>query len=312
MKTVLIFVPVFDDADALLLLTEEILELVDGNQGYENNLVLHFCFLLDGSPVGTYDAALSIVERHSATFSMICYSRNYGYERALTHSINFANSDALIFLDCDGEDPPEMIFDFIEHWMEGERIVYGYRFDRPENRTMKKLRHAFYDVLKIVSDGNSIPRMANFLLMDSSIYKNLQNLDDNFPFLRFKIANLGFSPRGIKYTRRSRIAGKSAYNFYGNVKYAFAGILSSSTWALRIVGISGFGLAAIIPFSVLGKFDNPLLDVAIDLFYVTSLSLILVYLSRFYSNSIRLDKPIVDVNRSVINTDLIDILFYEK
>jgi len=310
MKKVLVFIPVFNDVESLFLLTDEIIKLNKKNK--TDNLIIHFCFLMDGSPNETYDAALSIVKKFPTTFSMVCYSRNYGYERSLTHSINFARSDALVFLDCDGEDPPEMIFSFIEKWKEGQKIVYGYRFDRPENIVIKTLRHSFYDLLKTVSDGNSIPRMANFFLIDSSIYKYLKNLNDNFPFLRFKIANLGFSPYGIKYTRRKRIAGKSAYNITGNLKYALAGILSSSTWVLRVLGIAGFVLAILMPLFIFTQYNLFYFSTIVDFFIIISLSFILIYLSRIYSNSIRLDKPIVDIDKSIINSDIIDISFYEN
>lgn len=190
-------------------------------------------FLNNASTDGTYEVLRNLAESH-AFVHYISLSTNVGYQRSLECGLHHAKGDLLAFIDVDCEDPPEMILDFVRCHEEGNDIVYGERVDRVENWFVKQLRKIFYHVVHRIADEEVILYMAEFALFTAEVREAIIADKSSFPFIRSSIARVGFRRAGIPYKRQRRVAGETHYNFFGMAVFAIAGILASSTLALRL------------------------------------------------------------------------------
>jgi dolichol-phosphate mannosyltransferase len=221
--------------------------------------------------------------------------------------VSYATGDATIVIDVDCEDPPEMIPLFIKKWQAGFDIVYGQREDRPEPRILVSIRKLFYRVLRLMADTDIILDMAEFALVSSRVREVMCNNSNTFPFLRAEIGYSGFKRFGIKYDRQQRVIGKSYYNLWGMFKFAIAGILSVSTFPLRIAiyfwPFIAIGNLIFIIMGLIGGFGSAFTAlVVLDLLYcITLLTTHGMYLARIYKNIISRPIFIVDWKLSYIN-----------
>ncbi len=190
-------------------------------------------FLNNASTDGTYQAIEKLRQEHSFVY-VITLSRNVGYQRSLECGLRNAKGDVITFIDVDCEDPPEMILEFVKYYEEGYDVVYGERVDREEIRPIKMLRKLFYQVVHRLADEEIILYMAEFSLFTAEVRDAMVQDRDSFPFIRSSIARVGFHRIGIPYKRQRRIAGETHYNLLSMTIFAIAGILSSSTLALRV------------------------------------------------------------------------------
>ncbi|MDA8705499.1 glycosyltransferase family 2 protein [Litoricolaceae bacterium] len=236
------------------------------------------------------------IQKFDPSVGLICLSRNFGYQASVCAALNIIDSDLSIVVDCDCEDPPEMIPLLLDKIESGYDIVYGERVDRTENKVITMTRNFFYRFLKRIGDYDIILYMAEFALITKAVREAcLKNTSCNsFPFLRAEIGYVGFKRVGIPYKRESRAFGKSYYNLIGMVMFAIAGILTSSTFPLRLIS---YGL----PFLVLVNISNLILAVeviwvlVINLTYISMcLSILAAYIARIYKNGLQRDVYIID------------------
>ena len=219
--------------------------------------------------------------------------------------LTYAAGAAIIIIDVDCEDPPEMIPEFILKWETGFDVVYGIRWNRPDIWPLKAARNLFYRVLHAVADMDIVLYMAEFSLLSSHVRDATLNAANSFPFLRAEIGYVGFERCGISYTRESRVAGRSHYNIFRMIKFAGAGILTASTFALRVP-------LYILPFLILANvillcWTTNTSDVGfhslvtLDLLYLITLATILgLYVARVYKNGIGRPNFHVNLKRSLL------------
>lgn len=225
-----IICPVYNEGQVVPLFFARVKPVIDElSSRYRVDLL----FLNNASTDGTYEVIEALRKEHSFVY-VITLSANVGYQRSLECGLRNARGDVVAFIDVDCEDPPEMIFDFVEYYEQGYDIVYGERVDREEIRTVKLLRKLFYHIVHRVADEDFILYMAEFSLLTSEVRDAVLRDHNSFPFIRSSIARVGFNRIGIPYKRHRRIAGETHYNLFGMTIFAVAGILSSSTLALRI------------------------------------------------------------------------------
>jgi len=239
--------------------------------------------------------------------SVITLSRNFGYQASITAGMRTAKGDCVVNIDVDCEDPPEMIPRFIDRWLAGADVAYGIRHKREEFVLMHWARKLFYRVMKRVADHEIILDMAEFFLVDRRVRDQVLSTRSTFPFVRGQVGYVGFKRDGIRYKRERRIAGKTHYNILGAVRFGIAGILSSSTFLLRLLAYVGFilwplDLIAAIVFAVNsaawanGEATRYLW--ALLLFHVGWLALGLgmlgLYLARLYKDNVGLPLYIID------------------
>ncbi len=256
-------------------------------------------FTNNRSTDGTLDAMMAVY-REDPNVQILTMSRNFGYQGSILGGMKHAKGDAVIVIDADCEDPPELLPQFLEKWEEGHDIVYGIRGQRPMWWVEKEARDLFYRVLKKTADMDIVLYMAEFALISGHVKDVAINTNNTFPFIRAEIGYAGFSRYGIHYDRLPRPSGKSNYNIFGMFAFAIAGVLTSSTFLFRFA-FYALPFIALINFAFLfiatigtGGWAFQLL-VTLDLIYLISLiTLNGLYLARIYKNQIGRPPFIID------------------
>jgi dolichol-phosphate mannosyltransferase len=180
------------------------------------------------------------------------FSKNFGNQRSIYAGYIKARGEAVIELDCDLQDPPEMIAEFIGKWEQGYQVVYGVRSSREEAWWINALRKTFYRLINLLSEDELPLDTGDFRLVDRRIIEELKKSVDLNPYLRGAIAAMGFNQVGIPYQRSKRKHGESNIPARELVGIAMDGILNHSIFPLRLatyVGILTL-LAALITFIV--------------------------------------------------------------
>lgn len=243
---------------------------------------------------------------------LITFSRNFGYQASVLAGLHYAKGDASIVIDVDCEDPPEMLPSFIEKWQEGYDIVYGIRKKRQENIIVQEARNLFYWLLNKVGDHEIIMNMAEFGLITKEVRQEILNNKSTFPFLRTEISYAGFNQIGINYIRQARQYGKTHYNFWGMAQFAVGGILSSSTFLLRLSAFIGAVFVLLNALALFFEITNLIskafeVIVILDLMYlVFFMATISIYIARIYKNGVQRPIFIVDKRHTFINTAPLD------
>lgn len=238
---------------------------------------------------------------------IITLSRNFGYQASILAGLLYASGNASIVIDVDCEDPPELIPEFIKKWEEGCDIVYGIRKKRQENILIQQARNLFYWLLNKMGDHEIILNMAEFALITKDVRQEIVNNKSTFPFLRTEISYAGFNKIGINYVRQARKFGKTHYNFWGMTQFAIGGILSSSTFLLRLSAMAGLLLLPInilFIYFVLGEtmrhaFETiTIIDLIYIIFFIAILS---IYTARIYKNGVQRPVFIIDRKHTYLN-----------
>ena len=194
---------------------------------------IEFVFTDNHSSDNSFNFLQQIAERDSRV-RVIRFSRNFGYQASIMTGYLNAQGDAAIQLDCDLQDPPAMIHEFIRQWERGYKVVYGVRKQRQEGLLVTALRKLFYRVINALSEHPLPIDAGDFRLVDRRIIVELRKTNDATPYLRGKIATLGFKQIGIPYDRDARLHGESKFSFSDLTRLAVDGILNHSTAPLRL------------------------------------------------------------------------------
>lgn len=168
------------------------------------------------------------------------FSRNFGFQRSIYTGYIHARGQAAIQIDCDLQDPPELIIEFLKRWEEGYQVVYGERLQRQESWHMNIVRKTFYRLIDFLSEDKLPYDAGDFRLVDRRILDVLKQIDDYQPYLRGLIATLGFNQIGIPYSRNERQLGESKFNMAQLFGLALDGILNHSVVPLRLA--TGIGM----------------------------------------------------------------------
>lgn len=178
------------------------------------------------------------------------FSRNLGYQPSVMFAYKQARGDCAIQLDCDLQDPPELIPQMLDLWRGGHEVVYGIRRELPDGRVVAGLRRAFYWLIDRIS-ADDLPRNAGeFRLVDRCILDQIRLSEDRSPYMRGMISAMGFSQVGIVYDRAARIAGKSHFPLRAMLGLAIDGVVNHSLLPLRIASTVSM-LAGLLTFLVL-------------------------------------------------------------
>jgi dolichol-phosphate mannosyltransferase len=162
------------------------------------------------------------------------FSRNFGYQASIMTGYLNARGDVVVQLDCDLQDPPGMIVEFLDKWKAGYQVVYGVRRSRQEGFAITAARKAFYRIVNVMSEHPLPLDAGDFRLVDRRIVEELRKIEDATPYLRGMIATMGFRQLGIPYDRDARSAGESKFGWRDLTRLAVDGILNHSTMPLRL------------------------------------------------------------------------------
>ena len=241
-------VPVFNEEDNIPLFYPAVRAVIDPLAAqYDFEFVFTDNHSADRTP-----QLLRELARQDPRVKAFRFSRNFGYQRSILTAYLRSSGAAAIQLDCDLQDPPELIPVFLEKWSAGSDVVYGIRKSRLESSHWTVARKLFYWLVDFLSE-DPIPRDAgDFRLISRRVIDELRRIDEPSPYLRGTIATLGFQQTGIDYARRARAVGASKFSFYDNIKLALDGIINQSVVPLRMATYLGMGIAAFTVLASLG------------------------------------------------------------
>lgn len=205
---------------------------------------LEFVFTDNHSEDGTFDK-LAALAKADDRVKVIRFNRNYGFQRSLLTAYRHASGDAAIQIDCDLQDPPELIPKFLELWERGHDVVVGLRRRRQEHSLLTLGRRAFYMLLSRTSDDQITRDAGDFRLVDRSVIDLLKTLNDFNPFVRGVVSSFAAREVGIPYDRTQRIYGRSKFPVRKLVGFALDGILGHSVLPLRLASYSGLAISLI-------------------------------------------------------------------
>ena len=215
----------------------------------DSNLDIELVFVNDGSKDDTLNILKSYA-KDDKKIKIISFSRNFGHQVAVTAGIDASKGDAVVLIDADLQDPPEVIYEMIQKWREGYDVVYGVRTHR-EGETAFKLATAkmFYRFLNKLSDVDIPLDTGDFRLMSRKVVDTIVGMPEKDRFVRGMVSWAGFKQIALPYKRAVRFAGESKYPLKKMIKFAIDGILSFSSKPLQISVYIGV-MSAII--SVIG------------------------------------------------------------
>ncbi len=177
---------------------------------------------------------------------VINFSRNFGHQIAITAGTDYAAGKAVIVIDSDLQDPPEVIPDLIARWREGYQVVYGVREEREGETWFKKTTAAiFYRLIARITNVKIPVDTGDFRLMDRKVVDALKRMREHHRFMRGLSAWVGFRQTGVRYRRHARAAGTTKYPLRKMLRFALDGITSFSYLPLQLATYLGFIVAAI-------------------------------------------------------------------
>ncbi len=215
------------------------------------SLNFELIYVDDGSTDSTPDL-LRELQAHDDRVRVLRFSRNFGHQIAITAGLGHASGDAVVIIDADLQDPPEVISEFVGRWREGYDVVYGLRTER-DGETAFKLwtAKAFYRFISRLSETSIPLDTGDFRLMDRRVTDALLRMPERDRFVRGMISWLGFSQMGVPYRRAPRLAGVTKFSLFKMVRFAMDGIVSFSTVPLRLATWTGFAASGLAILGIL-------------------------------------------------------------
>lgn len=241
MKPVLsVVVPVFNE-EAILPELHNRLTTVMRDLGEPYELV----FVNDGSKDGS-GAGLANLAKADPHVRVIDFARNFGHQIAITAGMDHAGGDAVVIIDADLQDPPEVIKDLVARWREGFQVVYAVRAKRRGETFFKLLTASvFYRLIRRITNVDIPVDTGDFRLMDRKVVDALKQIRERHRFVRGLVSWVGFRQTGVEYVRQERFAGETKYPLRKMLKFAFDGITSFSFVPLQAATYFGFASAGL-------------------------------------------------------------------
>lgn len=233
-----VVVPAFNEEKNVSAMHERLVralaEVVDG---------LEIVFVDDGSADGTWQCVCDLAERDPRVKGLR-FARNFGHQAALTAGVDAARGRAVVIIDGDLQDPPEVIPEMVEKWREGYEVVYGQRASR-EGETWFKLTTAalFYRILRGITNVEIPVDTGDFRLMGPMAVTAFRALPERNRFIRGLVSWIGFRQTAVQYERKARQVGETKFPVRKMLRFALDGITSFSFFPLRLATWTGFAVS---------------------------------------------------------------------
>jgi len=246
-ELVSIVVPCFNEEEVLPQTIPSLTQLCDSLPQYDFEIV----FVDDGSCDATFER-LRDATRLDSRMRVIRFARNFGHQIAVTAGIDAAQGDAVVLIDADLQDPPEVVREMIAKWHEGYDVVYGMRMSRAGESAFKlATARGFYRVLNRLSEVEIPLDTGDFRLMSRPVVDVLKAMPERHRFVRGMVAWIGFRQIALPYVRVERAAGTSKYPLRKMLRFAIDGIISFSTKPLQLSVALGLISATLAIFGIL-------------------------------------------------------------
>lgn len=230
-----IIVPIFNEEGNIPILYERLVNTLQSK-----DLLFEIIFINDGSK----DSSISIIMQLSINDSRVKYidfSRNFGHQIAVSAGINNTLGQAVVIIDADLQDPPELILELYQKYTEGFEVVYAKRRSRKGESLLKLITaKLFYKILRGLTSVDIPLDTGDFRIIDHKIVSELRKMPEPNKFLRGQISWIGFRHTFVEYDRQERASGKTGYTYRKMIKFALDGITSFSESPLKVATLLGF------------------------------------------------------------------------
>lgn len=238
-KTLSLLVPMYNESEVIPFFFERILKVLA-----ELNIEWEIICVNDGSTDDTEQLIQAYAEKDSR-IKLVSFSRNFGKEPAMTAALDYATGSAIIPIDADLQDPPEVIGSMLEKWQEGFDVVYAKRASRATDSVIKRsTAHWFYTLFNRLSDIPIPENVGDFRLMDERVAAVIRKLPEKDRFMKGLFSWPGFSATTVEFERQHRESGDSKFSYWKLWNFALSGITSFSTAPIRIGTYLGLIIAA--------------------------------------------------------------------
>lgn len=235
-----IIAPIFNELENLPILYERISEVMQKSESDWELLLID-----DGSTDGSTDFIRELSKKDQRVKPVI-FARNFGHQIAVTAGLDYSKGDAVVIIDSDLQDPPEVILDLLDKWREGYEVVYAVRAEREGETFFKKFTASvFYRLIFRITDVKIPLDTGDFRLMDRKVVNVMNAMREHHRFLRGMSAWVGFKQVGVTYKRAARLSGETKYPFKKMLKLALTAITGFSYVPLQIATYIGFISAGI-------------------------------------------------------------------
>jgi dolichol-phosphate mannosyltransferase len=249
----------------------------------------------DGSTDGT-PTILAELAAEDERVKVLTLSRNFGHQTAITAGLDHASGDAVVMIDADLQDPPELIGTMIEHWRAGSDVVYTTRTDRAgESRFKLTTARWFYSIMGRIADVPLVANAGDFRLLDRVALDALLSMRERNRYIRGMTTWVGFTQTALPYTREARHAGETKYPIRKMVHFALDAIASFSNVPLQLATVAGFVFAFLaflaipvaVAFKIFGEFLPGITTTVVAIlllggFQLMAIGLIGEYVGRIY------------------------------
>ncbi len=236
-------IPCFNEQEALRETSKRLAAVLE-----QAHTTFEIIYVDDGSTDSTPDV-LRELQAEDKRVRVIRFSRNFGHQVAITAGMEHAGGLAVVILDADLQDPPEVIPEFLAKWLDGYDVVYGVRSERDGETPFKRwTAKLFYRLMGHLSDVSIPVDTGDFRLMDRRVVNAMLSMPERDRFVRGMVSWLGFSQIGVPYRREARVAGVTKFPVFKMIRFALDAIFSFSTLPLRLatwVGLAASGLSVL-------------------------------------------------------------------
>jgi glycosyltransferase involved in cell wall biosynthesis len=233
--TFTIIAPVFNERESLPLLFQRVSEVMDTTaEPWELILVD------DGSSDGSTEMIRELAQKDERVRPVI-FARNFGHQIAVTAGLDYSRGQAVVIIDADLQDPPEVILELIQKWREGFEVVYAVRAEREGETWFKTFTASlFYRLIYRITDVKIPLDTGDFRLLDRKVVAVMNSMREKYRFLRGMSSWVGFKQTGVPYRRAARFAGTTKYPFKKMLKLAITAVTGFSYFPLQVATFIGF------------------------------------------------------------------------
>jgi polyisoprenyl-phosphate glycosyltransferase len=235
LKTITILIPAYNEEETLYPLYDRLIKIIDRMDQYHFEIL----FINDGSNDNTLNI-IKLLRTKDPRISYVNLSRNFGKEIAMGAGFDYARGDAVVIIDADLQDPPELIPDMVRYWEEGYDDIYAKRRTREGESWFKKWTASkFYKLLKKTTGIPIQEDTGDFRLLDRRCVEALKKVRESQRYTKGMFSWIGFNKKEILFDRHARVAGKTKWNYLKLANLAIEGVTSFTTFPLRISSILG-------------------------------------------------------------------------